>query len=843
MRGLNALAWRSLRARPLRSALSAIGVALGVAVLSAALATNAGIDAAVDRTVATLVGTTDMRVSAFGETGLSAETVELIAGTPGVAVVAPAIERRTYLGAELTGPGDTLPAPVTVVGVDPLLEPRLHDLSLLEGTALPAANGTDASDALVSATLARADGLTLGSEVTVLGAGEPATLRIGGILAADGPWAATGGRAVLVPLAVAQAVFDAPGVTRVDVGLADDADPAAVTRALAATLLAEPYVVATPRDLAASMRASTGEFAATTALIAAVALFTGAFLIFNTLSMTVTERIRELGLLRAAGATRGQLTSFILVQASVIGVVGAALGAVLGIVLARAMAAWMGSIGAVSLAGPVLDPAIVATAVVVGWVVTLAAAMEPARRAGRIPPVEALKARLDLPTARRAHLRWLVGVFVAVGVVGLLVWPRGAGDVALVRSMAVYGVLLLAALAVPLVLPATARLAGAPFLALARLEERLARASVLRDRSRAALTVGALTIGVAMIVALGGVGQHARAAAGSWIAEVVPGDLVVTSIRPVGRDEGVSEILGTLPGVATVHPIAAFDLAVDGVRIDGAAMDGVALAADDRLRFVEGDREAALEALDLGGAVIVPRSIAQRDDLDVGGTVPVAAADGTVLGLRIAGIVERTLPGRAGETLLVGWDDAARLGAAGADAFAVRFEPDATAAQRATLADEARALALEPVALDRIQGAIGDALDRVFGLFDALAFVAVIIASLGIVNTLTMNVLERVREIGVLRAAGMTRRQVWRSVVVEAGITGLAGALLGVLTGLVVGALMVILAGGAPEAALGIPWAAVGVALVLGIVLAMLAAAYPARLASRLSIVRAVGYE
>jgi putative ABC transport system permease protein len=191
----------------------------------------------------------------------------------------------------------------------------------------------------------------------------------------------------------------------------------------------------------------------------------------------------------------------------------------------------------------------------------------------------------------------------------------------------------------------------------------------------------------------------------------------------------------------------------------------------------------------------------------------------------------------------VGWSDAERLGVAGADAFAVRFSPSATDADRAELADVARSLALEPTALGRIEGAIGQALDRVFGLFDVLALVAIVVAALGIVNTLTMNVLERVREIGVLRAAGMTRRQVWRSVVVEAGITGLVGAICGVAAGLVIGALMVVLAGGRLEVATAVPWAAVGAAFALGVVLSMLAAAYPARLASGVSIVRAVGYE
>ena len=337
--------------------------------------------------------------------------------------------------------------------------------------------------------------------------------------------------------------------------------------------------------------------------------------------------------------------------------------------------------------------------------------------------------------------------------------------------------------------------------------------------------------------------QYVREAAGSWIATVVPGDLVVTSIFPRALDEGIEETLRDLPGVRSVSPIAAFDLAVGGVPMAAAAMRGADLASDGRLIFTAGDRLAALADLDSGGAVVVPAGVAARDSLTIGSDVSVTAADGAALSLRVVGIAARTLPGTTGEALLVGWPDADRLGVAGVDAFAVRFESTATVSERGRLADEARALALEPVALDRIEGAIGAAFDRVFSLFDVLALVAVIVAALGIVNTLTMNVLERVREIGVLRAAGMTRNQVWRSVVVEAGITGLVGAVCGVATGLVVGALMVALAGGGTDGVISVPWSSVAVAAVLGVVLAMLAAVYPARLASGVSIVRAVGYE
>ncbi len=140
-------------------------------------------------------------------------------------------------------------------------------------------------------------------------------------------------------------------------------------------------------------------------------------------------------------------------------------------------------------------------------------------------------------------------------------------------------------------------------------------------------------------------------------------------------------------------------------------------------------------------------------------------------------------------------------------------------------------------------GAVDAALGRVFSLFDALAIVAVIVAALGIINTLTMNVLERVREIGVLRAAGMTTRQVRRTVVIEAGILGVAGSILGILTGIVAGAVMVAIAGGGAGLGFGLPWGSIALAAALGIGLSMVAAWYPARLASRLAIVRAVQHE
>ncbi len=835
---MDRIAWRSLRARPGRTLLTIIGVALGVAVLFAGLATNVAIESSVDRTVRDLVGRADLRMAAFGDSGLSRETLAAIEGTEGVAVAAPVLERQTYL---LAGPSVGLPDPVTILGIDPGREPQVHDLTLAEGFGL---TGMDEPSALITRRLAEDDGLAVGSELSIQGAGDTARYRVVGILAGDGPSVGTFGRTVVVPLRTAQAVFDQEGATRVDLRLADGADPATVTAALEASLLTEPYVLSSPADLAASLRASTADFQATTALIAAIALFTGAFLIFNTLSMTLVERTRELGLLRAAGATRGQVTGYVLRQALLLGVVGSLVGVALGSILAAAMVAYVRTVGDVTIDGPTLPVSAFVATFIVGIVVTLAAALEPARRAGSISPIEALKSRSEGTSARRARLGWLVVVFVVVAVAGVLVWPRGIGGVGVTRALIVYAILLVATLLLPIVLRPLTRAAGRPFALFFRLEERLARGSITRDRSRAILTIGPLAVGLAAVVALGAVGQNARASASAWIEDVIPGDVVATSIRPISSDEGIAAELAVVSGVERVTEIATFDLAVDGRRTDGVAVSGSDLAADGRLRFVAGERDAALAALDGGGATIVPQALATRLRLTLDQVVDVAAVDGTTLELRIVGIAERTLPGRAGEAMLVGWGDAtAHLGVAGTDAFAVRFMPDAPANTRADLEAAASLAALDVVSLGQIQGAIDSELGRIFGLFDALALVAVLVAALGIVNTLTMNVIERVREIGVLRAAGMTRGQVWRSVVVEAGIVGLAGAVMGVLAGVAIGVVMVALAGGRAELTGVVPWAVVALVFVLGVAVAMLAAAYPAHIASRISIIRAVQYE
>ncbi len=831
---LTGLAWRTVAARPLRSLLTIVGIALGVAVLSASLTLGNALDAAVDRTVRDMVGRADLRVSGFLETGLSEASVATIASTPGVEDAAAVIEHRTFPSGSPSGePADA----VTVLGIDPASYLRLHDLPLVSGTGLGSASE---AVALVTEELAASDGYVIGSTLGLLGAGGLTELRVVGILPGFGPIAGTG-RTVVTPIDVARAAFGLQGATRMDLGLAPEALESVATSL--ETRMAEPYVVASPADIARSLRASSAAFQGTAALVAAIVLFVGAFLIVNTLSMTVGERAREVGLLRAAGATAGQLGRFVFTSALFLGIVGAAFGIALGAVLAVAMAGAVSEATGLSATISQLDIGGAVTAGAVGIGITILAAIEPALTAARISPVEALRNRFDLPSVRRGRLWWIAFIFLVVAALAMLAWPPVIAAEGSQRAFAVYGVLLAATLLSPFILRPLARVLGLPLLLVMRIEERLARGSLARDRSRTTLTLGSLVIGLAMVVALGWSAQAARASAFAWLEDVVPGDEIVSSIRPVGPDEPVEEALAGVPGVRSVTPIASFDLAFRGLRVDAAAVVGADFLADGRLTMVDGDRSTALHALDAGDAAILPDGLAKTLELGVGDTMHIPVDGTRSVDLRVAAIVERSMPGTSGEAILVGWKDATEaLGVLGADAYAVRFAPGAIETARPALRATAEQFALEANPIERVQGAVAEALARVFGVFDALAIVAVIVAALGIVNTLTMGVVERIREIGLLRAIGMSRRQVMRMVVVEAAILGIVGVVLGSIAGVAAGAVLLELGGGLTNPG-GIPWQPIGIAALLGLVLPAVAAISPARAAARISIVRSLHFD
>jgi putative ABC transport system permease protein len=743
---------------------------------------------------------------------------------------------------------------VTVLGIDPVREIALHDMPLASGRLLTA---TDGQSALISETMAAQERLAVGDSISLNGtvAAGPRPFRIVGIVQGDAPVPDAGGRLVFVPLGSAQTLFGTTGITRVDLGAQAGTSVDALTDELEKTINSEPYLLSRQADLAGSLRAETADFRSALLLVAAVVLFAGAFLIFNTLSMTVSERAREVGLLRAAGTTRSQVMSFVLLQALLLGVAGSVLGVLGGMCLAGLSLSWVQSAGPIALAAPAISAASIAIAIVVGLLVTLAAALEPAWRASRIPPVEALRRGPAAGVAGPARLRWLFLIFGVLGVAALAIWPGssggavGTGGVAAGGSgmwgpLAVYGLFFLAVLLVPLLLGPLLRVAGIPFRVF-RNEERLARSSLARDPSRTALTAGALVVGLAMVVALGTAAQNVHKIGTAWLAETIPGSEVLTSIRPVSTTDPIRAELAAMPGVRSVSPIGLFGVPYQGVRQEAAAIVGRDYLADGRLVFVSdgGDRTAALTALDAGGSVVLPESLADQGGIHVGDELTFATGPSSAR-LRVAGIVAHSIPAGSQEAILVGWPDATDLfGVAGADFYAVRYASGQESSSRGALDAAALQYAFEPNSLDRVQGTLGDALDRIFRLLDGLALIAVLVAGLGLANTYSMSVLERVREIGVLRATGMSSRQVWGMVVVEAGLLGISGAIVGALVGLIAGALLVVWSSGGFDIAFEPPWVSIAVAVVFGVLVSIAASIYPAGLASRLSIVQALQHE
>jgi putative ABC transport system permease protein len=867
VRRFSSLAWRSLGSRKLRSFLTMAGVALGVAVLFASLSAGATMDAAVNKAAADEMGHADLRIEALEERGLTTATVAAIENAAGVAVAAPALERKTYESASLSQrPSLKLPPPVTVLGIDPVIEPQLHDMPLASGRLLA---GTDTQSALITQTLAAQEALAIGDSISLNGtvAAGPQAYKIVGIVEGNGSVPDADGRVVFLPLSSAQTLFGVAGVTRVDLGVAAGTSVDELIGQLDVSITAEPYLLSRTDDLAAALRIEMSDFRGALLLVAAVVLFAGAFLIFNTLSMTVVEQTREVGLLRAAGTTRAQVMGLVLLQALALGVLGSLVGVCAGMGLAVLTLSWVGSSGPIELTAPAFSIGSIVMALLIGVVVTLASSLEPAWRAGRIPPVEALRRGQPGAATGAARLRWLVVVFGVLAVSALAVWPSaqtgggsGTGPLATgagggtLGPLAVYGLLLVAVLLVPRVLGPLVRVAGLPF-RIFRNEERLARSSLSRDRSRTALTAGALVVGLAMVVALGTAAQGVRQIGASWLAETVPGSELLSSIRPVSTTDPIREQLASTPGVKSLSPIGVFGVPYvfttqtggrtvrSVVRQAAAAIVGSDYLADGRLNFVAGDRTAALGALDSAGSVIVPKSLADQVGIRLGDALEFATGP-TLSQLRVVGIVAHSIPAESQEAILVGWQDALNeFGATGADFYAVRYAPGQESTARAALDSTAASYALEPNQLDRVSGTVGDALDRIFKLLDALALIAVLVAGLGMVNTFSMSVLERVREIGVLRATGMTGRQVWGMVVIEAGILGLVGAIVGAAVGLLVGALLVTWSSSGFGLVFDPPWLSIALAVCFGVLISITASIYPAGLASRLSIVRALQHE
>ena len=857
------LGLRILRRRPLRSALTIAGIAIGVALVFAALSVDAAAQSGARGYAAQLDGRSDLVVRAFGEGTLSPQSLSAISSTTGVLGTSPQVRRTTF--AWSVAPGGIVATrslgALTVVGVDPEADRAFHDESVVAGAALTAA---DDGGVVLAEPWASAHGLAVGSRISLMGGGGERTLAVRGVLAASGPALADGGRLAYVTITTARALFALPtgAVDVVEVRVDPAVGVAAVETRLETRLSSEPYLLSTTADDAAALSGASRDIGSGLLLVAAVVLFVGALLVSDALAMSVAERSREVALLRSAGATRGQVHAMVVVEALGMAVAGTAAGIVLGAVMATALVPIVASISDAPVSGAPLDPGALVVAVLLGVLVPVVAALGPAWRAGRVAPVEALRGSALRPRPNGGIGRSAVeGAAASVTGTTVLILgaaltgassPSGAAPIAggpaatflaaVVVALAVLLLVLIAGLVAPAVLRVAGAVVGLAALPLRRslgAEMRLARGSLAHDPARISVAFAALAVGLGLVVALAGIADGMRRAGEAWIADVAPADYAVVAISPVPDSFGAD--LAAVSGVSTVTPLRLFDVAIAGRRASAVAVDPGAYARLGALTVVDGSRDAAFAALQAGGAALVPRSVADRFGLRVGDSLGLRTASGEE-SLRVAAVVAHGVPGAAGESVVVSQSDASRLGISGVSMFLVVAKPGASSALSAALSDVADRYALSVVRPSSIGGAVTGALDRTFGLLDALAVAAVIIAVLSMLDVLLMDVRQRVGELGLLRAVGLTRAQAWRAVVLEAAIVGLAGSVAACVLG-VLGATAVLGLGTTAGIQLAVPWAPVGLALLIGLVGAVLVSVYPARLAARVDIARALRAE
>jgi putative ABC transport system permease protein len=585
-----------------------------------------------------------------------------------------------------------------------------------------------------------------------------------------------------------------------------------------------------------------------------VALVVGTFIIANTFSMIVAQRTREFALLRSLGVSSRQLTGSVVGEAVVVGVLGSAIGVVAGAGLTKLIYTVIGSTGAgLPDTGVQVTVSSVVTPLILGVLVTVVSAWAPARRAGAVRPVEAMRSG-DMSSASSLRGRTVTGaVLLVLGVVaalaGVLLDGSGTGTRAALVGLGALGVLLgaflvSAAMAVPVV-PAIGRVIGAPF----RSVGRLASTSSSRNPRRTATTAFALTLGVALVAVFGMLGASMKASISGLVDNTVSSDLVL-----YGPSDGSfpipTQALDAARDVDGVTEVSGFGLAP--VTLGGTASDSIVSSGFGSGYFV-GDPRVTGEVTEVQGSVdltgegfIASESAAQRNGWTIGEEVPLVTeapgADARDIGtVALLGTYEdNDLLGDQ----VISWESIAPHMDAGEFGSGMYSQPMLFAAfvngdiplddLRDRLEDATdQFIVVQVLTPSEFAGTQAVFVDQMLNVLYALLALAVIVAVLGIVNTLALNVIERRQEIGMLRAVGTSRRQVRRMITLEAVQISLYGAVVGVVVGLALGwAFLRVLAGEGLDT-IAVPWGQVVGMVVASGVIGVLAAAWPAAKASR----------
>lgn len=716
----------------------------------------------------------------------------------------------------------------STLGIDFDPDPAISVLRLVHGRA-----PTGSHDVVMDEATADKYHFKVGQEVRVLSArGSPRRFTITGIATFGSSSNLAGATIAAFTLPTAQEVINEVGqLDDINVVARPGADKAQVERHIAEVLPPGVQVV-TGQTVVQEQTSSVDQglsFLSTALLVFAfISLFVGAFTIFNTFSITLGQRTRELALLRALGASRAQVFRSVLAEAAIVGGVSSLVGIGLGVAAALGLVALLSGFGITLPTGPlVVEARTVVVGLAVGVGVTVLSALGPARRAVRVPPVAAIAGREER-TDESPRRRFAWGGAVAIASVLLLAGGLTSSTLALV-GIGAAGVFVAAAMLAPVVARPVSGAIGEPLARLLGPPGRLGRENSMRSPRRTAQTASALMIGLALVSALSVFGASVSRSATASVDDAISAGLIVTTSSG-GLSTSVPAVAAAIPGVSRTATIYRGQFEFRGSLDTVTAAPAAHLSDTVILRMNQGS-DASLAHGDL----LIDAATASSDHLSVGDTVRVAFAETGSTRMRVGGVYQsNTL---IGSYLVSDRYFLSHFERPGPGAVLVRTNGNGSV-------NAAVERALSPYPNVKVQTraqfeqAQVNSVNRLVGLVYVLLGLAVLIALIGIVNTLMLSVFERTREIGLLRAVGMKRPQVRAMVRSESVILSVFGALVGIVIGTGLGIAFVKAVSGITVIA--VPGQRLVIFLVLAGVLGLVAATWPARRAARLDVLRAI---
>jgi putative ABC transport system permease protein len=711
------------------------------------------------------------------------------------------------------------------------------DVELLSGHA-----PTGSDEVVIDATSAEKHDIALGSSIKVLFQGPTREFTVVGTVGyGDGVKDLGGTTSAYFDPTTAQRVLGTPGMfDTIDVSADPGMSPTALAHRLSSVLPQGAEAVTGATVAKENADATKSNFAIVGIIFGAfagIALFVGSFIIWNTFTMTVTQRLREIALLRAIGARRRQVMSSLVLEAVALGVTASAIGVGLGLGVAKGLKALMDAVGlALPFTSLQVEPRAVWLPILVGTVVTVVAALVPAWRATRVLPIEAL--RDSAPGSERPSVRrTVIGVaLVAAGAGGML--SALYGD----AGMKLFGGGLLAALvgvmvALPVAVRPMASAIAAP-LKVRGLPGELAKQNATRNPRRTAATAAALMIGLTLVVSMGVFASSLKASFGDVVSEQTTADLFIatSSTTAPGFSPAAVEAARTVPGVDVVSANGWGEARFAGTDGSFSAVDPATAGQVMNLEVSQGS------VSDLGkDGVVVGKSAADAHGWKLGDTIKAEFAASGTHRLHVVGVYDGK-----------GWiGDDYILSIAEQNAFAgpqlvstalvtVKDGADAATVQAGiadALADHPDAQVLDQAGYEKVASGF---IDTLLTFVTVMLGLAVLIALLGIVNTLALSVFERTRELGLLRAVGMTRGQVRAMVRWESAVISLIGAVTGAALGIGIGLALSQALKDEGIKAISIPVPQVALYVALAAVAGVLAAVGPARSAARVDVLKAV---